>query len=131
MRLKVLLPTEILIDEEVRKVSVWLANNSFTLLPRHIDFGAMLTPGILSFQAAEEDAGETYLAIDEGILVKRSELVQVSSRNAVRGRNIETLQETIAREFYELDERERRARSALLGLETDLIRRFVELGERS
>lgn len=128
MRLKVLLPTEIAVNQKVKKVSIWMEHTSFTLLPNHIDMGTMLKPGILSFQPDEEER-MIYLAIDEGILVKRGPLVQVSSRNAVRGDDVDVLRATIAREFHELDERERKARSALVGLETDLIRRFVELGE--
>lgn len=129
MRLKVLLPTEIAVNEKVTKISVWMANTSFTLLPRHIDMGTLLTPGILSFHVEGEADHPVYLAIDEGILVKRGPLVQVSSRNAVRGDDVDVLRATITREFHELDERERKARSALVGLETDLIRRFIELGE--
>lgn len=129
MRLKVLLPTEIVINEKVRKVSIWMEHTSFMLLPHHIDMGTMLKPGILSFQVDDEEAQTVYIAIDAGILVKRGRLVQVSSRNAIRGDDMETLRTTIAREFRALDERERKARSAMAGLETDLIRRFVELGE--
>ena len=49
MRLTVLLPTEILVDEEVVKVVAEAQNGSFCLLPRHIDFVAALVPGLLSF----------------------------------------------------------------------------------
>jgi len=44
MRLKVLLPTEVLMDVEVTKVSAEAENGSFCLLPRHIDFVAALAP---------------------------------------------------------------------------------------
>ncbi len=52
MRLKVLLPTEVLVDEEVVKVTAEAENGSFCLLPRHIDFVAALVPSLLSFVKA-------------------------------------------------------------------------------
>ena len=53
MRLRVLLPTEVLLEEEVTKVVAEAENGSFGLLPRHIDFVAALAPGILSFESTE------------------------------------------------------------------------------
>ena len=52
MKLMVLLPTEVLIDEEARKITAEAQNGSFCLLPRHIDFVTALVPGILSFEDA-------------------------------------------------------------------------------
>ena len=49
MNLKVLLPTRVLIEEEVAKVTAEAENGSFTLLPRHIDFVTFLPPGLLSY----------------------------------------------------------------------------------
>jgi F-type H+-transporting ATPase subunit epsilon len=67
MKLKVLLPTEILVDQEVTKVIAEAENGSFCLLPRHIDFVAALPPGILIFESAE--GHEEFIAVDEGTLV--------------------------------------------------------------
>jgi F-type H+-transporting ATPase subunit epsilon len=125
MQLKVLLPTQVLLEEEVAKVTAEAENGSFCLLPRHIDFVAALVPGLLSF---ETEAGEeTFLAIDEGMLVKCGREVLVSTRNAVRGRDLGQLQQVVEEQFSVLDERERKARSALARLEADLVRRFMEL----
>ena len=127
MRLKVLLPTEVLVDEEVRKVTAEAENGSFCLLPRHIDFVAALAPGLLSFEGAE--GNEEFLAVDEGTLVKCGSEVRVSTRNAIRGADLGSLRETSERRFRDLDERERLTRSALAKLETSIVRRFMELGE--
>ncbi len=67
MRLKVLLPTEVLVDQLVTKVIAEAENGSFCLLPRHIDFVAALAPGILSFEV--ESGQEGFVAVDQGILV--------------------------------------------------------------
>jgi F-type H+-transporting ATPase subunit epsilon len=125
MRLKVLLPTEVLIDEAVTKVTAEAENGSFCLLPRHIDFVAALVPGLLSFVSAEDR--EEFLAVDEGILVKCGPQVTVSTRNAVLGPDLGMLKQTIEEQFQVLDEHERVARSAVVKLETDLVRRFIEM----
>jgi F-type H+-transporting ATPase subunit epsilon len=48
MRLKILLPTEIILDKEVIKVVAEAENGYFCLLPRHVDFVSTLVPGILA-----------------------------------------------------------------------------------
>ena len=125
MHLQVLLPTGILVDSPVAKVIAEAENGSFCLLPRHIDFVAALSPGILSFTT--EDGAEQFAAIDEGILLKNGPEVLVSVRNAVIGADLGLLRLTIHESFEALDEREKRARGALAHLEADFVRRFIEL----
>ncbi len=129
MRLKVLLPTEIFIDEDVTKVIAEAHNGSFCLLPRHIDFVAALTPGILSYETGEGD--EVFLAVDEGILVKVAQEVLVSTRNAIRGPELGQLKSTVKEQFKVLDEREKMTRSALAKIEASFVRRFLEFREHA
>jgi F-type H+-transporting ATPase subunit epsilon len=126
MRLKVLLPTEILIDREVQKVTAEATNGSFCLLPRHIDFVAGLVPGILFFETPE--GKEEFIGLDEGILVKAGSEVLVSTQRAVRGPELGLLWKRIREEFETLDDREKKAHSAAARLEADLVRKFMELG---
>jgi len=128
MRLKLLLPTEMLVDERVTKVISEAIDGSFCLLPRHIDFVAVLVPGILSFYS--DDGGkENFAAIDEGTLVKCGDQVLVSTLNAVLGKDLDGLRATVEERFLVLDEHERVARTALARLESGTIRRFIELEE--
>ena len=129
MRLKIFIPTEVLIDVEVSKVVAQGPNGSFGILPRHIDFVTALIPSVLSYVDA---AGhECYVGTDEGILVKRSSEVLVSTRNAIYGDELSALRLVVRRNIVELDEHERAARSALARLEAGVIRRFMELQEHS
>ena len=125
MTLKVLLPTEVFVDRDVRKVVAEAENGSFCLLPRHVDFVAALVPGLLSYTT--EDGQEVFLAIDEGILVKCGTEVLVSTRHAAQGPDLGTLQHTIDHQFRILDEKEKMARTAVARLEANLVRRFLEL----
>ena len=128
MRLQVLLPSRVLVDEPVRKVVAEAENGWFCLLPRHADFVAALVPGILIFTST--GGAESLVAIDHGMLVKCSAEVLVSAWRGARGGDLESLREVVAHEFLELDDRERTARSALARLEAGVVRRFVELGDR-
>lgn len=125
MKLKVLLPNEVLIDEEVTKVVAEAENGSFCLLPRHVDFLAALVPGLFSFVTPQ--GVEQFLAVDEGILIKCGPEVLVSARNAVRGPDLGKLEQTVAKSFRHLDDHERMARSAFAKLEANFIRRFMDL----
>jgi F-type H+-transporting ATPase subunit epsilon len=129
MQFKVFLPTEILLDEEARKVVARAANGWFALLPRHIDFVAALVPSVLIY--VDRGGHERFLGIDEGILVKHGKDVLVSTRKAVRGDDLASLRDVVRRDIMTLDEHERAARSALARLEAGVIRRFVELQERT
>ena len=125
MRLKILLPEKVFMDETVYKITAEAGNGSFTLKPRHIDFAAALVPGILSYV---DETGETvYLAVDEGTLVKRGDRVRAAVRNAMRGPEIGELERTVEEAFGVHDEREKSARSAAAKIEAGFVRRFLEI----
>jgi F-type H+-transporting ATPase subunit epsilon len=129
MRLKVLLPTEVLLDQQVKKIVAEAQNGSFGILPRHIDFVAALVPSVVVYVDAQ--GSERFLGIDKGTLVKCADDVFVSTRNAVPGDDLQTLREVVRSRFLELDDRERSARSALARLEAGVVRRFIELQEQA
>jgi F-type H+-transporting ATPase subunit epsilon len=124
MRVKVLLPTRVLLDVDgVSKLLAESTHGAFGILPRHVDFVAPIIPGILLLDRAGE---ELVLGVDEGVLVKRGGEVRVSVREAVRGEELGRIRELVTERFEELDERERRARTALARLEASFYRRFIE-----
>ena len=126
MKLKILLPSEVLLEETVSKVSAEAGNGCFTLLPRHIDFVTSLVPSIFTY--ATEAGEERFLAVDGGILVKRGDEVFLSTTRAVPGPRMEDLRELVERELKVLAESEKKARTVMARLETDTLRRFTELG---
>ena len=129
MHLTVLLPSRILLEMSVQKIVAEAPDGWFGVLPRHVDFVTALVPSVLVYAGA--DGVERYLGIDEGIFVKCAEDVQVSTRNAVRGDDLHSLQRAVHAQFLELDDKERSARSVLARLEAGVVRRFVELQERT
>jgi len=127
MQLKVLLPTEVLVAAPAVKVVAEAVNGAFGLLPRHVDFVTALAAGILTY--VTPDGEEVHLAVNQGTLVKCGREVMVSTHAAVRGPDLEALRSVVSEEFAQMDEHERRARSALTRLEAGALRRFMELEE--
>jgi len=125
MLLKILLPAEVMMVEEVKKIVAEAENGSFCLMPNHIDFVATLTPGIFSYELAT--GGLELLAMDVGTLIKKGSDVLVSTRNAVKAPDLGKLKQVVVQQYDVLDEREKMVRSASAKLEASLIRRFVDL----
>ncbi len=126
MNLKILLPFQIFAEKTgVSRIVAETRDGSFGILPRRLDCVAALVPGILIYEQAA--AGEVYVAVDEGMLIKTGPDVRVSVRNAFSGTDLQHLRETVEREFLHLDERAQSVRSVLAKMESDLIRRMATL----
>ncbi|KGO35567.1 MAG: F0F1 ATP synthase subunit epsilon [Desulfoprunum sp.] len=124
MHLKILLPFEIFAERSaVSRIVAETLQGSLGILPRRLDCVAALVPGILLFE--DGDGGETYVAVDEGVLVKKGSQVLVSVRNAIGGDDLGLLREAIDREFRNLDDEARSVRQVLAKMESMFIRRFV------
>lgn len=122
MRFKVATPEGILVDEAVRKVTVDAQDGRYTFLPRHIDFTTAIDAGICAFVGMAGE--EAFLAVDTGILVKQGENVLLAAQRAVRG-ELGTLADTIVREYSQMDDQERKTRTALARLETDFTKYLI------
>lgn len=116
-----------MIERKVRKVRAEATDGAFCFLPRHADFVAALVPGLLSFE--DESGREETLAVDTGVVVKTGDEVMVSTRSAIGGADLGQLRMAVEEEFTEVDEREKRARSALAKLEADFVQRFIDMQE--
>jgi len=123
--LKILLPGRTFLKREVKKITAEAENGWFCLLPKHVDFTASLTPGILLLTTPEEK--DVFLAIDEGILVKYGEKVIISTRNAIEGEDLGELKNRVEEIFIKTDEKEKDAQTALSKLEADFVRSFLNL----
>lgn len=126
MKLKIFLPTGILLETEAVSVTASGLNGSFGLRPNHIDFVSALAPGLLSYRTANESV-EQFVAIGRGTLVKQGDEVRISVRNGVADAPLERLTEVVESRFAALDERERKVQSAVARLEADFLRRFMEI----
>lgn len=125
MRLKVVLPTRGLLEEDVTKIVADARDGQFCLLPRHVDFVAPLVAGILAYEVVAGQ--ERYLGLDEGVLVKVGDDVLVSTGQGVGGAALDELERRVDEEFRQVDEHERKALSVTAKLEAGLVRRFLDV----
>ena len=124
MNLKVLVPFQIFAEKsEVSRVVAETRAGSFGLLPHRLDCVAALAPGILVFETGAE--GESYVAVDEGVLIKTGPNVMVSVRRAIAGSDLGKLRDLVQQEFLTEDADEQSVRSAIAKLETGFLRRLA------
>jgi F-type H+-transporting ATPase subunit epsilon len=128
MRVRIYSPTGIVADEKASKLNAEGMHGAFTILPRHIDYGVPLVPGILS--CFLENGVEKIFAIDEGILIKRGADVFVSAIKVIKGQSLESLEKDLREKILELSEREKKTRSALAMLEGSILKRIKRHSER-
>jgi len=124
MRLKVLLPFRVFVDKVgVMRIVAETSEGSFGLLPRRRDCVAALVPGILTYQSDAD--GEVFIAVDEGVLVKIGDEVQVSVRRASSGADLASLRGAVRRDYLTLDALALGARAATRKLESGFLGRFA------
>ncbi len=126
MSLKVLLPFGVFMKKEgVKRIVAETIMGSYGFLPNRLDCVGALVPGILTYETEEE--GETYIAIDEGLIRKTNNQVIVTVRRAIKGMELGKLHEAVQKEFLQLDDREKHVRTVLTRLEIGFIRQFQKL----
>jgi F-type H+-transporting ATPase subunit epsilon len=125
MNLKVLLPFEIFVQQtDVSRITAETREGSLGLLPHRLDCAASLVPGILAYES--KGANASYIAVDEGVLVKSGAEVLISVRRAIGGTNLRELHEAVKREFLLLEQREKEVRAAISRMEAAFIGRLLE-----
>lgn len=125
MNLLLSVPTGVLVDEPVVKVIAEADFGSFALLPEHADIAALLVPGLLAYHL--EDGREIFVAVDHGLLVKTGVHVRAACQRAVVAGDLGTAEETVRERFKVRTDTEKRARRALIQLESEILKRVVEL----
>jgi F-type H+-transporting ATPase subunit epsilon len=126
INLEVLLPFRVFAQKAgVMRIVAESSGGSFGLLPNRLDCVAALVPGILVYETSAD--GTVYLAVDEGVLIKRGSEVLVSVRRASGGNDLAALHEAVTRQYLQLDSRERDVRSAVAKMEGSLMARLAEL----
>ena len=125
MNLKILIPYQIFCEKNnVSRIIAETKSGSVGLLPHRLDCVLALSPGILTYQCDSES--ETYLATDEGVLVKAGINVFISVRQAIQGTNLSNLKDEIQKQFLNLNQDQKSARTMMAKMESGFIHRFAE-----
>jgi len=130
MMLKILLPNKVFAQHEnVLRIIAETMEGSYGILPNRRDCTAALTPSILTYET--ELGNESYIAIDQGIFVKKGNDVFVSVRHAIQGDGLSQLRNDIKTEFLTLDDRQQEIRFAMDKLESSFLQRLTEFSTAS
>ncbi|NGP89866.1 F0F1 ATP synthase subunit epsilon [Fodinibius halophilus] len=127
MHLKIMVPERIITEVDADKIIAEAYNGFFCLKPKHIDFTAALKRGILYYYSNND---EQIIAIDKGILVKCGANVSVSVLNAIRGENLNEIEQQVQVEFSKAQDLEEASVQALKNLEAELVQHFVDLQKK-
>jgi F-type H+-transporting ATPase subunit epsilon len=128
MMLKILLPNKVFAKHNnVLRIIVDTLEGSYGILPNRRDCTAALTPGILTYQT--EIGKDAYIAIDQGIFVKKGNEVFVSVRQAIQGIGLCQLRDAVKKEFLTLDQKQQEIRFAMDKLESHFLQRLTEFSK--
>lgn len=125
MRLRITTPLVIVIDEDaVQIVTAEDASGGFGIQPRHADFLTSLTVGVVSWKSA---AGvRHYCAVHGGVLtVTGGQEVAITTREAIPGDDLATLDRAVLDRFGADDAAERAGRIDSTKLQLRAIREMV------
>lgn len=123
MRLLVTTPTTVIMDaDDIVHVRAEDETGAFGILGGHADFVTVLTASVLSWRDASGTEG--HVALRGGVLtVLDGQLVQVASRDAVLGDDLEALERNVVAAYREQEDKERQARLAETRLQMAAIHR--------
>jgi F-type H+-transporting ATPase subunit epsilon len=110
--------------EKISKVVAEDLKGFFGILPKHIDFVTKIVPSILTYEGPQ---GEGYIVLNEGILVKQGDTIQLATRDAFEGRDLGKLHETLERQIASEAEEEKQLGLEVTKLELGIIKSFYDL----
>ena len=125
MKVRILTPIGVVLDEEAEKISFESLSGSHTFFPHHIDTVSALPQNIVTVRTTKQK--NIYVACTQGVLVKQGEQVLLSAHKAVIGEDLNNLAKLIQTEFAQDEENRRQVNSAIARLETQLSRGFMNL----
>jgi F-type H+-transporting ATPase subunit epsilon len=127
LKLRVTIPTRVVLDREVTYVQAEDPSGRFGILPRHEPYLTAVVPSILVYRY--NDGGgerEGYIALRHGVLRVTREGVEVAVREAHPSNDLASLQEMIRRSREGRDRRSYRSIRSLYQMQLAAWRRLME-----
>lgn len=126
MYLRIYSPTEVILDTPVNQVDFEAIDGFFTLLPKHMDMVSALKPSILSYKIGDK---KSYVACNKGVLVKKNDVVSVSTPLAVLGPDLKELEHRIEVDFKGMEQERKEINLTMAKLEVGLAKGIMRLKE--
>ncbi|WP_300549191.1 F0F1 ATP synthase subunit epsilon [Roseovarius sp.] len=123
MRLRIITPLAVVIDEDIDALRAEDASGSFGVLPGHAPFLTALAISIVSWRAADR---ERFCALRGGVMtVGGASTIDIATREAVPGDDLATLDKRVLARFQADADEERIEHVETMRLQIDAIRRMV------
>ncbi len=124
MRLRIITPLSIVIDEDAHAVRAEDDSGSFGILPGHADFLTSLAISVVGWKRS--DGTRRYCAVRHGMLsISSGKNIAVATREAIAGDDLATLDKTVLKRFRADIENQRSERFESIQLQLNAIRRIV------
>jgi F-type H+-transporting ATPase subunit epsilon len=124
MRLCIVTPLAVVVDEDALAVRAEDASGSFGILPGHADFLTRLAISVVGWKRV--DGSRRYCAVRRGMLsVNGGRDVAVATRQAIVGDDLATLDNSVLMRFRADIEQERSEHFESVQLQLNAIRRIV------
>jgi F-type H+-transporting ATPase subunit epsilon len=124
MRLRIITPLSVIVDEDALAVRAEDDSGSFGILPGHADFLTSLAISVVGWK--QSDGSRRFCAVRRGLLsITSGKDVAVATREAIVGDDLATLDSTVLERFRADIDQERSERIESMRLQLDAIRRIV------
>ena len=124
LRLRIAVPAQMLIDEDVAAVRAHDHTGEFGIRPGFEPFYTCLATGILTYRRL--DGSERFVALRRGALTVKDDDVSVVTRDAVARDRLEHLEREVLREFLQREDDEKKSDTALKKMQLAAMRQLVE-----
>lgn len=123
MRLRIVTPLSIVVDDDIDSLRAEDASGSFGVLPGHTRFLTALAISIISWRLS---VGERFCAIRGGVMtVTGGSVIEIATREAVIGEDLASLDAEVLARFQSDAEEERVEHVDAVLLQLNVIRRMV------
>lgn len=123
MRLRIVTPLSVVVDEEIDSLRAEDASGSFGILPGHASFLTALAISIVSWKSA---GAERFCALRGGVMtVTDGTTIAIATREAVAGDDLATLDDEVLARFRSDADDERVEHVETMRLQLHAIRRMI------
>ncbi len=123
MRLRIITPLSVVVDEDILALQAEDASGGFGVLSGHAPFVTALTVSIVSWRVTD---AERFCALRGGVMtIDPIGQIDIATREAVPGKDLATLDAVVLARFRSDDDTERTQHTEAMRLQFNAIRRIV------
>jgi F-type H+-transporting ATPase subunit epsilon len=125
VKVRILTPSEVVLDEEAEHVTAEDASGSLGIREDHATLVTALVPGIVRVRGGSQT--ERYVAVNGGMMLVNGNVVEIVSRQAVMGNDLASLEENVVAGFERDVQEDKVNRAAFEKLRLSFLRGVVEM----